>query len=134
MDKILCFKLNNDELYLDQILVDYTNIPIFFICKGKKDYYLVLLTDYNNYNYIIVTITKDDIYNLLTQKITMKAVILKQNQYWEVITGDKIKEDKVTLKPMNKIDLRYLPADSYYYTIESYRQKYITIRYNKKGN
>lgn len=68
MDKILCFKLNNDELYLNQILVDYTNIPIFFICKGKKDYYLVLLTDYNNYNYIIVTITKDDIYNLLTQK------------------------------------------------------------------
>ena len=47
---------------------------------------------------------------------------------WEVITGDKIKEDKVTLKPMNKIDFSCLPADSYYYTIESYRQKYITIR------
>ena len=82
MNKLLCFKLNNDELYYDQILVDYNNIPIFFICKGKKGYYLVLCTDCDNYNYIVVTITTDDIYNLLNQKITMKAVILKQPTYW----------------------------------------------------
>lgn len=114
MDKTLCFKLNDDELYLDQILVDYTNIPIFFICKGKKDYYLVLLTDYNNYNYIIVTITKNDIYNLLTQKITMRVIILKQTAYWEVISGDEIKNDIVTLKSMNEVNLNCLPSDAYY--------------------
>lgn len=36
MNKELCFKLDNDKLYLDQALVNYNDIPIFFICKGKK--------------------------------------------------------------------------------------------------
>lgn len=114
MNKTLCFKLNNDELYSDQILVDYNNIPIFFICKGKEDYYLVLCTDCDSYNYIVVTITTTDIYNLLNQKITIRAVILKQNQYWEVISGDEIEDDIITLKSMNEIDLNCLPADTYY--------------------
>ena len=114
MNKLLCFKLNNDELYSDQILVNYNGIPIFLICKGENEYYLVLCTNCDNYNYIIVTITTNDIYDLLNQKITMRAVILKQNQYWEVISGYKIEDDIVTLKSMNEIDLNCLPTDTYY--------------------
>ena len=57
MDKQLCFKLDDNKLYLDQTLVNYNGIPIFFICKGKEEYYLVLCTDYENYNYIIVIIS-----------------------------------------------------------------------------
>lgn len=114
MDKPLCFKLNNDELYLDQILVNYNGIPIFFICKGSKGHYLVLCTDCDNYNYIVVTITTTDIYNLLNQKITMQAVILKQPTYWEVISGDEIEDDTITPKSINKVNLNCLPSDTYY--------------------
>lgn len=118
MNKILCFKLNNDELYLDQTLVNYNGIPIFFICKEKEKYYLVLCTDCKNYNYIIVIISVNDIYNLLHQKITMKKVILKQKEYWEVLSGDKIDEDTVTLKSMNEINFNYLPQDKFYYALK----------------
>ena len=118
MNKILCFKLNNDELYLDQTLVNYNGIPIFFICKRKEEYYLVLCTDYENYNYIIVIISVNDIYNLLHQKITMKKVILKQKEYWEVLSGDKIDKDTVTLKSMTEIDFSCLPQDKFYYALK----------------
>lgn len=114
IEKLLCFKLNNDELYSDQILVNYNGIPIFLICKGKNEYYLVLCTNCDDYNYIIVTITTNDIYNLLNQKITMRAVMLKQTAYWEVISGDKIEDDIVTLKSMNEVNLNCLPSDAYY--------------------
>lgn len=118
MNKELCFKLNDDELYLDQILVNYNGIPIFFICKGSKGYYLVLCTDYENYNYIIVLIYINDIYNLLHNVITLRAIMLKQNQYWEVLSGDKIDEDTVTLKSMNEIDFSCLPKDEFYYALK----------------
>lgn len=118
MNKILCFKLNNDELYLDQTLVNYNGIPIFFICKGNKEYYLALCTDCKDYNYIIVIISVNDIYNLFDQKITMKNVILKQEEYWEVISGDEISNDIVTKKPINEIDFSCLPKDEFYYALK----------------
>ena len=118
MKKELCFKLDTDKLYLDQALVDYNGIPIFFICKGKEKYYLALCTDCKNYNYIIVIISVNDIYNLFDQKITMKNIILKQEEYWEVISGDEISNDIVTKKSINEIDFSYLPKDEFYCTLK----------------
>ena len=51
---------------------------------------------------------------MLNKKITMRAIILKQTKYWEVISGDEIDEDIVTLKSINEVDLNCLPADTYY--------------------
>ena len=118
MDKQLCFKLNNDELYLDQTLVDYNGIPIFFISFTNKEYYLILCTDCKNYNYNIVIISVSDIYNLLHQKITMKDVILTQEEYWEVISGNEISNDIVTKKSINEIDFSCLPKEGFYYTVK----------------
>ena len=50
----LCFRIENIELYLEQVLVDYMDIPIFFLCKGVGEYYLVLCTNINELNYIIL--------------------------------------------------------------------------------
>ena len=36
MNKKLCFNIENQYLYLEQVLVDYMDIPIFFLCKDKK--------------------------------------------------------------------------------------------------
>ena len=35
MDKELCFSIENTDLYLDQVLVDYMHVPMFFLCKGE---------------------------------------------------------------------------------------------------
>lgn len=50
MNKELCFILDNKNIYLDHILVDYEYVPIFFLCKDDEcQYYLALCTDIENY-------------------------------------------------------------------------------------
>lgn len=39
------FIINHDELILDQVLVEYNEDPIFFVCKHEQDYYIVSCTD-----------------------------------------------------------------------------------------
>ena len=49
MNKELCFILDNKNIYLDHILVDYEYVPIFFLCKDDEcQYYLALFTDIEN--------------------------------------------------------------------------------------
>lgn len=36
MDKELCFCIEGDELYLEQVLVDYNDIPIFLCARIKS--------------------------------------------------------------------------------------------------
>ena len=37
MDKELCFKINSKELMLVEVLVDYDDIPVYFICKDETE-------------------------------------------------------------------------------------------------
>ena len=36
MGKELCFIIENENIYLEQVLVNYIDIPIFFLCRGKN--------------------------------------------------------------------------------------------------
>ena len=46
MNKELCFILENKNVYLDHILVDYEYVPIFLLCKDDEcQYYLELFTN-----------------------------------------------------------------------------------------
>ena len=48
MNKELCFILENKNVYLDHILVDYEYVPIFLLCKDDEcQYYLALCTNVN---------------------------------------------------------------------------------------
>ena len=64
MNKEKCFIIDEKILYVEKVLVDFENIPIFFLCKSYDDYYVVLCVDFDNYNYIIVEASLIDIYNL----------------------------------------------------------------------
>lgn len=74
MNKKLCFNIENQYLYLEQILVDYMGIPIFFLCKDKKQYYIALCTNIDKLNYIVTKLSLSDVYNLLHGKIPMRDV------------------------------------------------------------
>ena len=39
MKKELCFVIDSVKVYLEQVLVDYIDVPIFFLCKGNEQYY-----------------------------------------------------------------------------------------------
>lgn len=109
MDKELCFSIENTDLYLEQVLVDYMNVPIFFLCKGEAQYYLALCTDVDELSYIVVKLSSLDVYNLLHGNISMRDVILKQREYWDIVSGDETYLDEVTKKHIEEVDLDTLP-------------------------
>lgn len=109
MDKELCFCIENSNLYLEQVLVDYKDIPIFFLCKCNLQYYVVLCTDINEFSYIIVKTSSWDVYNLLHGKIPMREIFTGSKEYWEVVSGEEISLDNVTRHPSTWLNISLLP-------------------------
>ena len=119
VDSELCFRIEGIELYLEQVLVDYMDIPIFFLCKGESNYYLVLCTDIDELNYIVVKLSMNDVYELLHGKELMRNTILKQKEYWNVISGEEISLDKVEKLSILELDVSLLPKEDVYFEIVS---------------
>ena len=119
MDRELCFRIEGIELYLEQVLVDYMDIPIFFLCKGGSNYYLVLCTDIDELNYIIVKLSMNDVYELLHGEGSIRNTILKQNEYWNVISGEEISLDKVGKLSISELDVSLSPKEDVYFEIVS---------------
>ena len=117
MGEELCFNIENKNLYLEQVLVDYNDIPIFFLCKDNKHYYIVLCTNTDEMHYVVTKASLYDVYNLLHGYIPMRDVILKQREYWDVITGDEICLDEVVKKNMDEIKMDLLPDENAYFKI-----------------
>ena len=109
MNEKLCFTIEGEELYLDKVLVDYHDIPIFFICIGARGYYVVLCTNMEELSYIIVKPSLSELNNMLHGKITMREIFAKQLQYWEVRTGNTVSSDAVLLKNICEANLSDYP-------------------------
>lgn len=109
MNKELCFNIENVNLYLEQVLVDYMDIPIFFLCSGEKQFYLALCTDIENLHYIVVKLSSIDVYGLLHGNISMRNAILNQKEYWDVMSGEEIELDIVIKKNIDTIEKELLP-------------------------
>lgn len=109
MGKELCFCINNMNLYLEKVLVDYMDIPVFFLCKSKNDYFVVLCEDIENLTYVVVQNEEVDIYNLLNGKTSMRNAIVKRKKYWEIISGESVESDCVTEHLMSEIREDILP-------------------------
>ena len=119
MNNKLCFRIENIKLYLEQVLVDYMDIPIFFLCRGESNHYLVLCTDIDELNYIIVSLSMNDLYELLHGEESIRNIILKQKEYWNVISGEEIPLDKVEKLSISELDLSLLPKENVYFEIVS---------------
>lgn len=111
MDKELCFLIEGNKLYLEQVLVDYNNIPIFFLCKDSIAYYVALCTDIEELSYIVVNLSDVDLYSLLHGKLSMRETFTKQKCYWEIRSDEQIELDSVICKPMEEIDCSILPEE-----------------------
>lgn len=117
MNKNLCFCIENKNLYLEQVLVEYMDIPIFFLCKNCNQYYIALCIDADELNYIIVQVSSSNIYNLLHGKLPMRNVILNQCEYWEVHSGEDVSLDIVTKHFMDELDVSFMPEEKAYFKI-----------------
>ena len=112
MNKELCFIIENKKIYLEQILVDYMEIPLFFLCKEREQHYIALCVDMEELRYILAKLSLSDVYNLLHGKMPMRDVILKQQEYWDIISGDDITSDIVTKNSIGMLDLSLLPEEN----------------------
>lgn len=119
MNKDLCFKIENLELFSEQILVDFNGYPIFYICNSSKGHYIVLCSDIDKSEYIIVESTSTEIWQMLTQQFDMRDVFLTKHSFWFVKTGDSVEEDLVTKCPISEIDKSALPLVGAKYNILS---------------
>ncbi|WP_251207532.1 hypothetical protein [Acetatifactor aquisgranensis] len=117
MEKELCFNIEGNKLYLEQALVDYNDIPIFFVCKDDETYYVVLCSDIEELSYIVVNLSELELYNLLHGKLSMREVFTKQPKYWEIISGEEIESDTVICKHIEGIDCSVLPQEGAYFEI-----------------
>ena len=111
MEKELCFYIEGNKLYLEQVLVDYNDVPIFFICKDEKRYYAVLCSDIEELSYIVINLSEVELYNLLHGKLSMREAFTKQQKYWEVKSGEEIGLDTVICKPIEEMDCSALPQE-----------------------
>lgn len=117
MSKELCFHIENKDIYLEQVLVDYENIPIFFLCSDKKIYYVSLCTDIEELHYVIVKLSVLDVYNLLHGLVPMRDIILKQRYYWDIKAGDNIISDIVKKNDIKTLPVQVLPEENACYKI-----------------
>lgn len=147
MNRELCFNIENQYLYLEQVLVDYMDIPIFFLCKDKKQYYIALCTDIDELSYIVTKLSLSEVYNLLHGKIPMRDVFLKQQEYWEIVSVDEVCMDNmVTKKKIEALEQSLLPeADACFKIltkqiklfVQKFDDEFFSTKYfsesNKKG-
>ena len=118
MKKILCFVLGWNELYLEQVLVEYDTIPILFVCKDKKGtYYLVLFADMEEFVYWVVEISPMKLSYLFHEGITMREAFTTQQYYWEVFAEEDIESDRSRIRSMETIDKSLLPKEGAYYKV-----------------
>lgn len=116
MSKQLCFILDNKELYLDKVLVCFNDTPIFFVCIDLNGhFYLVLCTDIDDLQYVIVNVSKKNLWKMLTKNITMREALLDCKSFWSVKTGEEISSDIVEFKNIADIDYDVLPVDGAMY-------------------
>lgn len=112
MGRELCFYIDEKELYLEQVLVDYMGVPIFFLCKSGAQYYLALCTDMDALEYVVVQVPASEVSGLLHGRIPMRDAILHQEGYWEIISGDEISMDVVKRHSIGELDQALLPEEA----------------------
>lgn len=116
MNKQGYFLIEDRKLYLDEILIDFEREPMLFTCKSiNNDYYLALCTDKDNFAYIAVDTTSEEIYDMLNKKITMQEMFLNKPYYYEICQEIDIEEDRVSKKDISQIDIMLLPYKGEYY-------------------
>ncbi len=110
MNKELCFYINTTALFLDRVLVSFNETPIFFVCcDDDRRYYIVLCTDIENLEYIIVKQSISNIYKMLTQKIDMRTLFTDTDEYWNVKAMQDVADDEVFCCSISSLDQEVLP-------------------------
>lgn len=98
-------------------MVEYMGVPIFFVCHDEKQRYLALCVDVDELQYFVTMIAPRDMFDLLHGNLPMRNVILKQNKFWKVISGEEPVDDVVVECSIDDIDCNVLPQENAFFEI-----------------
>lgn len=115
----LCFVIEDRELHIDQVLIDYNDEPVFYVCKDNEKYYIVLCTDLEKMRYYIAETEVKSLFKMITGKQPMRDSFLRGNRFWEVLASDSVENDLVRAIKKNEIALSDLPKDGARFEIYS---------------
>ena len=124
----LCFYIDGEEIYLDKVLVDYEHIPVFFVCSSTDSYYIALCTDIEQLSYILVKVSRADLYGMLQGQIAIRDAILKQTHYYEIESGNDVASDVVIHKSISDITKSLLPdEDAFFEPLTDELREYVEV-------
>lgn len=116
MDKIKCFIIETEELYLERVFVERDRVPLYFLCKGEQDnLYIALATDIDADKYVITKASRSDVVRLLRAEITMRDLILVGGSGWRVYAKENLEEDICEKIKMVELCEEELPTHNSFY-------------------
>ena len=108
----LCFIVEGRHLYMDQVLIDYNEDPVFYVCKDDENYYLVLCTDIENMKYYISEVSLHIVSEMINGENPMRNAFLQGRSFWMVSASDTPENDIVTAVKVEEINIADLPKDN----------------------
>ncbi len=105
----LCFIVDHRELFLDQVLVDYNEDPVLFVCTDNERYYLVLCVDIENKKYYISQVALHTLVKMISGESPMRNAFLDGDGFWSVLATDSPEKDVVSAIDKKEIGLGELP-------------------------
>lgn len=136
MKEDIFFVIDGKELFLDKVLVEYNEAPIFFVCRNEKNYFISSCTDIEKECYIVVKVSLSNLSKMLHGKMTMRGLILLANKFWDIRVGEDETKDIIVENNISAISLDSLPYEGAYLKIatpdlENYVEKIDFVLYGE---
>lgn len=117
MEDTVFFVIDGKELIVEQVLVEYNEAPIYFVCKDEKNYYIASCIDLEKERYFVATVELSSLAKMLHGQISMRNFLLHSKEYWDVIVGKDISQDLVVRKTIAEVCLDDLPYENAFFTV-----------------
>lgn len=117
MKDTVFFVIEDKELIVEQVLVEYNEAPIFFVCKDEKSYYIASCIDLEKERYFVATVELSSLAKMLHGQVSMRKFLLQSEEYWDVIVGEDVSQDIVVRKRIAEVCLDDLPYENAYFTV-----------------
>lgn len=111
------FEIEGKELIVEQVLVEYNEAPIFFVCKDENSYYIASCIDLEKERYFVASVELSGLAKMLHGQVSMRKFLLQSEEYWDIVVGEDVSQDIVIKKKIAEVCLEDLPYENTYFTI-----------------
>lgn len=93
-----CFKINEEILFLEKVLLYFQETPLLFICKNNEcERYIVFCQDTDKFIYLVSEISTSNLIKYLKSELSFTSIYECKNFFYKIEAGDKedFSEDKI---------------------------------------